>query len=73
MRFLENEIITVITPTYNRAQLLPRVYDSLCAQTYRQFEWIIVDDGSSDNTTAIVEKWIAEKKMKIRFFYQKKS
>lgn len=68
-----NEMISVITPTYNRAQLLHRVYDSLCAQTYRQFEWIIVDDGSSDDTAAIVKKWIAENKMPIHFLSQTNS
>ena len=43
-------MITVFTPTYNRAHLLPRVYESLCRQTFRDFEWVIVDDGSSDET-----------------------
>lgn len=52
-------IITVFTPTYNRAHLLPRLYESLVKQTYRDFEWIIVDDGSSDNTGEIVNEWSA--------------
>lgn len=47
--------ITVFTPTYNRAPLLPRLYESLCRQTYRDFEWLIVDDGSTDNTAAVVQ------------------
>ena len=48
-------MITVFTPTYNRGSLLNRLYQSLCAQRYKDFEWIIVDDGSSDNTASIVE------------------
>lgn len=43
-------LITVFTPTYNRAHLLFRVYESLCRQTYKDFEWLIVDDGSTDGT-----------------------
>ena len=44
---------TVFTATYNRAHTLQRVYESLKAQTYRDFEWLIVDDGSSDATPEI--------------------
>lgn len=43
-------LLTILTPTYNRAQLLPRLYKSLCAQTCQDFEWIVVDDGSTDGT-----------------------
>ena len=50
--------ITVFTPTYNRAHLLPRLYESLKAQTYQDFEWIIVDDGSTDNTEEVVSSWL---------------
>ena len=50
-------LITVFTPTYNRAHLLPRLYESLKAQTYQDFEWIIVDDGSTDNTEAIAQSF----------------
>lgn len=49
--------ITVFTPTYNRAHLLPRLYESLKAQTCQDFEWIIVDDGSTDNTEAIAQSF----------------
>lgn len=64
---------TVFTPTYNRAHTLQRVYDSLCCQTYTNFEWLIVDDGSTDNTQEIVRKWIDVKKIKVRYFYQENS
>ncbi len=48
-------LITVFTPLYNRAHLLSRIYESLCEQTYKDFEWIIVDDGSSDNSKEVVK------------------
>lgn len=48
---------TVLTPTYNRAHTLHRVYESLCEQTYRDFEWLIIDDGSTDQTGEIVSGW----------------
>ena len=50
-------MITVFTPAYNRGHLLPRVYESLCRQTFKDFEWVIVDDGSSDDTKSVVEKF----------------
>ncbi len=40
--------LTIATPTFNRANLLQRLYESLCMQTCRDFEWIVVDDGSTD-------------------------
>ena len=48
---------TVLTATFNRAAYLPAVYESLCAQTFRDFEWVIVDDGSSDGTRELVASW----------------
>ena len=49
--------LTIFTPTYNRARTLSRLYESLCAQEDSQFEWIIADDGSTDGTKALVERW----------------
>ena len=49
-------LITVFTPAYNRALLLPRVYESLYRQTVKDFEWVIVDDGSVDDTKNIIDK-----------------
>jgi len=63
---------TVFTPTYNRAHTLPRVYESLKHQTFRDFEWLIVDDGSTDNTKELVEVWQKENLFPIRYFWQKK-
>jgi glycosyltransferase involved in cell wall biosynthesis len=48
---------TVLTPTFNRARCLQRVYESLCAQTFRDFEWVIVDDGGADGTRELVAQW----------------
>ena len=61
---------TVYTPTYNRAHLLHRVYDSLMAQDERDFEWLIIDDGSSDNTATIVEDWAAKAPFPVRYVRQ---
>lgn len=62
--------LTVFTPAYNRAHTLPRTYQSLCRQTCKDFEWLIVDDGSSDNTRELVEGWIKENIIPIRYIYQ---
>uniref|UniRef100_A0AB33IXK2 Glycosyltransferase family 2 protein n=2 Tax=unclassified Prevotella TaxID=2638335 RepID=A0AB33IXK2_9BACT len=60
-------MITVFTPTYNRAHLLYRLYDSLKNQTYKNFEWLIVDDGSIDNTSSVVQKMIDDSKVNALF------
>lgn len=48
-------VVTIVTPTYNRGKLLPHLYKSLCQQTVKDFQWLIIDDGSQDNTRAIVK------------------
>lgn len=50
--------ITIFTPSYNRATFLPGLFDSLCRQTVMDFEWVIVDDGSADNTESVVKSLI---------------
>jgi len=60
--------ITVFTPTYNRANLLPRLYQSLCKQTCKDFEWLIVDDGSTDDTFSVVKGFHERKNLNIRYF-----
>lgn len=67
--YLDN-MITIFTPTYNRAHLLPRLYTSLCEQTCGDFEWLIVDDGSMDNTEEVVASWIDENKIPIRYYHK---
>ena len=49
--------LTIHTATYNRAYILGKAYESLCAQTCKDFEWIITDDGSTDGTDALVRSW----------------
>ncbi|MCK8520579.1 glycosyltransferase family 2 protein [Aquimarina sp. D1M17] len=62
--------ITVFTPTYNRAYCLHKCYDSLVAQSNQDFVWLIIDDGSSDNTEELVNSWIQEGKIDIVYHYQ---
>lgn len=62
--------ITIFTPTYNRVHTLVRTYNSLCQQTCKDFEWLIIDDGSTDNTYEIVQEWIEESDFKIRYIYK---
>lgn len=55
-----NPYFTVFTPAYNRAATLPRVFEALKNQTFGSFEWIVVDDGSSDNTSEVLDSFCAE-------------
>lgn len=59
--------LTIFTPTYNRAHTLIRTYKSLCQQTSNDFEWLIIDDGSTDNTEEVVKGWIVENKISISY------
>ena len=61
---------TVFTATYNRAHLLPRVYSSLELQTYRDFEWLVVDDGSTDDTRSLIDSYSRKATFPIRYVYQ---
>lgn len=63
--------ITVFTPTYNRADLLGRLFTSLQKQKFNDFEWIIVDDGSTDNTEEMIGRFLnTERKFKIKYIKQ---
>jgi glycosyltransferase involved in cell wall biosynthesis len=63
-------ILTIFTPAYNRAYTLNKCYESLKRQTCKEFSWLIIDDGSTDNTKEIVDKWIKEGALNIKYIYQ---
>lgn len=63
-------LLTIFTPAYNRAHTLPRLYESLCAQTLQQFTWLVIDDGSTDNTSSLIAQYKAENKIDIHYIYQ---
>ncbi|MBA2943351.1 glycosyltransferase family 2 protein [Paenibacillus sp. CGMCC 1.16610] len=62
--------LTVFTPTYNRAYCLHVCYESLKRQTSKDFVWLIIDDGSTDNTEQVVAGWISENEIQIRYHRQ---
>ena len=64
------EKLSIITATYNRKETLKRLYKSLCNQTNKDFKWIIVDDGSQDNTKELLEIWKKEKKINMEYILQ---
>jgi glycosyltransferase involved in cell wall biosynthesis len=67
----DSVLLTVFTPTYNRAHTLTRTYESLKKQDSMCFEWLIVDDGSSDGTDKLVEEWMkADNDFSIRYIYK---
>lgn len=63
-------MITIFTPAFNRAYIISNLYRSLLRQTNTNFEWLIVDDGSTDDTEALITSFIKEDKIKIRYFQQ---
>ena len=64
-------LITICTPTYNRKYTLNRVYNSLLQQTNKKFEWIIIDDGSTDDTKKLVKQFMQDNEITVRYYYQK--
>lgn len=62
--------LTILTPSYNRAALLPRLYESLKKQSCKQFEWLLVDDGSHDETGRLAADWQAENRIAFRYVRQ---
>ena len=63
-------LITLFTPTYNRAHLLSDLYHSIARQDFENFEWLIVDDGSTDQTREVVQQFINENKISIRYIHK---
>lgn len=62
--------LTIFTPTYNRAYILPKLYESLCKQSCQDFIWLIVDDGSTDKTENFVREWVRDGKIAIEYTRQ---
>ena len=65
-----DKFLTVFTPTFNRAHTLGRLYESLCVQTCKDFEWLVIDDGSTDDTRSLVEGFVQEGKIPVRYIYK---
>lgn len=63
-------LLTIFTPTYNRAHLLPQLFESLQNQDSFDFEWLIVDDGSTDATRELVEQFKVKADFSIRYIFQ---
>lgn len=71
MKTENKPILTVFTPAYNRAHTLPRTYESLKKQGNKNFKWLIVDDGSKDNTKELVDEWLkADNGFEIKYVYK---
>ena len=59
-------LVTILTPTYNREEMLYRLYNSLCRQRCKDFEWLVIDDGSTDATQEVVNDFISHAHFRIR-------
>ena len=65
--------LTIFTPTYNRAYCLKKLYNSLKRQSNREFVWLVVDDGSTDDTKELIKEFQAEKMLELQYVYQENS
>lgn len=63
-------LLTILTPAYNRQEGIKILYQSLCRQTEGEFEWLIVDDGSSDNTRSVVNELQQQASFPIKYVYK---
>lgn len=64
-------LLTVFTPTYNRGHLIHQIYESLLAQDYYNFEWLVIDDGSQDQTQSLFDTWLKkDNPFEIRYYRQ---
>jgi glycosyltransferase involved in cell wall biosynthesis len=62
--------LTIFTPTYNRGYCLPKLYESLKQQSNPNFVWLIIDDGSTDGTQKLAQKWKTENSVPIEYIFQ---
>ena len=69
-RASQNPAFTIFTPTFNRAGTLERLFDSIARQTFRDFEWLVVDDGSTDNTATLIARLAAQANFPVRYRHQ---
>lgn len=67
---MAEKTLTVFTPTFNRRELLTRCYESMCRQTNKDFVWMIVDDGSTDDTKKFADEWKKNSDFEIRYIYK---
>lgn len=63
-------LLTILTPTYNRRETLPKLYESLRKQTCKEFVWLVIDDGSTDATDKLVSQWQEEEKLQLLYIYK---
>lgn len=68
---MNKNFLTIFTPTYNRKETLPRLYDSLKRQTIKNFEWIIIDDESIDGTEELINQYLKENVITINYYKEK--
>lgn len=62
--------LTVFTPTYNRGYIIKNLFESLKRQTLKEFEWLVIDDGSTDNTEELFQEWTKETTFPVRYIKQ---
>lgn len=66
----EDKLITILTPSFNRAYAIRKLYNSLIKQSSKDFCWLVIDDGSTDNTKDIISEFINDDKIDIKYVYQ---
>lgn len=67
---MKNTNVTILTPTYNRKDYMPRLYQSLLNQTTKDFKWLIVDDGSKDGTDEVIKQLKDEERIEIEYLWK---
>ena len=72
-RFMEKELISILTPSYNNGDIIHRLLDSILMQTYQKIEMFVIDDGSTDNTKEVILKYIdkfSKRGIVLNYIYQ---